>query len=48
MIKTYFKTEFANRIFKQKYAQGTSDTWGALAERVVEDVCGTRHGTERT
>ena len=39
-----FKTEFAERIFQQKYAQGKEDTWDALAERVVEDVCGTRWG----
>ncbi len=37
-----FKTEFATRIF-QKYQQG--DSWPALAERVVEDVCGSRWGT---
>ena len=40
-----FKTSFAENIFRSKYAQGTSDTWDALAERVVEDVCGTRWGT---
>ena len=40
-----FKNTFANNIFRQKYAQGPSDTWDALAERVVEDVCGTRWGT---
>ena len=42
-----FKTSFAERIFKQKYAQGPNDSWDALAERLVEDVCGTRWGTER-
>ena len=46
MIKERFKTSFAKRIFHQKYAQGPEDTWDALAERVVEDVCGTRWGTE--
>ena len=45
MIVNRFKTEFANAIFRQKYAQGPNDTWDALAERVVEDVCGTRSGT---
>lgn len=40
-----FKTEFARRIFETKYAQGTEDTWGALAGRLVEDVCGSRWGT---
>ena len=42
-----FKTSFAERIFRQKYAQGPEDTWDALAERLVEDVCGTRFGTDR-
>lgn len=42
-----FKTGFAERIFRQKYAQGPNDTWDALAERVVEDVCGSRWGTEQ-
>jgi ribonucleoside-diphosphate reductase alpha chain len=40
-----FKTSFANTIFRAKYAQGPNDTWDALAERIVEDVCGTRWGT---
>ena len=40
-----FKTGFAANIFKQKYAQGPNDTWDALAERLVEDVCGTRWGS---
>lgn len=42
-----FKTDFAERIFRQKYAQGPNDTWDALAERLVEDVCGTRNGKDR-
>lgn len=41
-----FKTNIAKNIFKQKYSQGPNDTWDALAERVVEDVCGTRWGTD--
>jgi ribonucleoside-diphosphate reductase alpha chain len=41
-----FKTEFAEKIFRNKYAQGTNDTWDDLAERLVEDVCGTRWGTQ--
>lgn len=45
MNKGPFKTEFALKIFENKYAQGESDTWQALAERLVEDVCGTRWGT---
>jgi ribonucleoside-diphosphate reductase alpha chain len=36
-----FKTDFAERIFYNKYSQGSSDTWDALAERLVDDVCGT-------
>ena len=46
MIVNRFKTQFAQNIFKQKYAQGPDDTWDALADRLVEDVCGTRWGTE--
>lgn len=45
MIVNRFKTEFADRIFRQKYAQGPGDSWDALADRVVEDVCGSRWGT---
>lgn len=40
-----FKTQFAEQIFRTKYAQGPNDTWDALADRVVEDVCGSRGGT---
>jgi ribonucleoside-diphosphate reductase alpha chain len=42
-----FKTPFAERIFKLKYARDSGDTWDALSERLVDDVCGTRGGTER-
>jgi len=42
-----FKSSFAERIFRNKYAQGSNDTWDALAERLVDDVCGTRQGTDR-
>jgi ribonucleoside-diphosphate reductase alpha chain len=45
LTQKYFKTEFAERTFYNKYAQGKQDTWGALAERLVEDVCGSRWGT---
>lgn len=41
-----FKTTFAYNIFRTKYAQGPGDTWDALADRLVEDVCGTRWGTQ--
>jgi len=40
-----FKTSFAERIFRSKYAQGPSDTWDALADRLVDDVCGIRNGS---
>ena len=32
-------------MFRYKYAQGPSDSWPLLCERLVEDVCGTRWGT---
>jgi ribonucleoside-diphosphate reductase alpha chain len=47
MIINRFKNTFAENIFKQKYAQGPTDTWDALAERLIEDVCGTRWGKDR-
>ena len=40
-----FKNNFAETIFRQKYAQGPNDSWDALVDRLVEDVCGTRWGT---
>ena len=40
-----FKTTFSENIFRQKYAQGPNDTWDALADRLVDDVCGSRGGT---
>lgn len=40
-----FKTEFGRNVFYQKYAQGINDTWPLLAQRMVDDVCGTRNGT---
>ncbi len=43
---TAFKTQFAEHIFQAKYAQGQHDTWEALSKRVVEDVCGSRWGTD--
>jgi len=38
--KSYFNNSFSETIFRTKYAQGPDDTWGALAERVVDHVCG--------
>ena len=46
-MQSSFKTSFAEDIFRLKYAQGPEDTWDALSERLVEDVCGTRYGTDR-
>lgn len=40
-----FKNEFSEEIFRRKYAQGPNDSWDALADRLVEDVCGSRWGT---
>lgn len=34
-----FKTTFAENIFRNKYALDKNDTWEALSERVVKDVC---------
>lgn len=48
MEKKQFKNSFAENIFRIKYAQGPSDDWYALSERLVEDVCGTRWGTDRS
>lgn len=42
-----FKNSFSENIFRFKYAQGPDDTWDALADRLVEDVCGTRNGADR-
>jgi ribonucleoside-diphosphate reductase alpha chain len=45
LIIERFKTPFAETIFRSKYAQGPNDSWDALAERLVDDVCGSRRGT---
>jgi len=42
-----FKNSFSENIFRNKYAQGVNDTWDALAERLVEDVCGSRWGKDK-
>jgi len=46
MIHERFKTSFSENIFRLKYAQGANDSWDACAERIVEDVCGTRWGKQ--
>ena len=43
--KSRFRNSFGENIFRFKYAQGPGDTWDKLADRLVEDVCGTRWGT---
>lgn len=40
-----FRNSFGENVFRFKYAQGPADTWSKLADRLVEDVCGTREGT---
>lgn len=45
MTKSRFKNSFAEDTFRNKYAQGPADTWDCLADRLVEDVCGTRGAT---
>jgi ribonucleoside-diphosphate reductase alpha chain len=44
-MSSEFKTAFGENIFRFKYAQGPGDTWAKLADRLVEDVCGSRQGT---
>ena len=45
MLINRFKTTFSENIFRQKYSHGPNDTWDELAERLVDDVCGSRGGT---
>jgi len=44
--KDFFRTDLGRNVFYNKYAHGPSDTWGNLAIRVVDDVCGTMQGTQ--
>lgn len=46
MQKSEFRSQLGENVFRFKYAQGPSDTWDQCAERIVEDVCGTRWGTQ--
>jgi ribonucleoside-diphosphate reductase alpha chain len=48
MVKNRFKNSFAENVFNCKYRQGPEDSWDQLADRVVEDVCGSRWGTTHT
>lgn len=43
-----FRNSFGENIFRFKYAQGPGDTWGKLADRLIEDVCGSRWGTQQS
>lgn len=45
MNNSRFKNAFSEHIFDAKYKQGPGDTWDKLADRLVEDVCGSRGGT---
>lgn len=45
MINKRFRSDLGENIFRLKYAQGTNDTWDACADRIVDDVCGTRGGS---
>ena len=35
-----FRTNLGRNIFYQKYAHNGGDTWSALSDRLIEDVCG--------
>lgn len=42
MQQSKFRSQLGENVFRFKYAQGPNDTWDALADRLVEDVCGAR------
>lgn len=46
LSKSEFRSVLGENVFRFKYAQGPADTWAQVAERLVEDVCGTRWGTQ--
>ena len=41
-----FKTEFGERIFREKYASNQYETWSDKAHAIVNSVCGNADGTE--
>jgi len=43
--KQQFRNSLAENVFRHKYAISPSETWDNCAERIVEDVLGTRWGT---
>lgn len=45
MQKSEFRSQLGENVFRFKYAQGPADTWAQVADRIVEDVCGSRWGT---
>lgn len=47
MQKSEFRSQLGENVFRFKYAQNPDDTWAQCAERIVEDVCGTRWGTQQ-
>jgi ribonucleoside-diphosphate reductase alpha chain len=42
--KKRFRTELAVNIFRQKYSQGTNDSWDNLVERMIDQICGAKYG----
>jgi ribonucleoside-diphosphate reductase alpha chain len=47
MKMSEFRSKLGENVFRFKYAQGPADTWQMCAERIVDDVCGTRSGRDR-
>lgn len=45
-MQSKFRSQLGENVFRFKYAQGPADTWHQLAERLVEDVCGSRSSSE--
>jgi len=46
MVKTQFRTEFAEAIFNQKYKHESAETWDELSRTLIEDVCRNYLSTE--
>tara|TARA_B100001079_G_scaffold270376_1_gene284588 strand:- start:182 stop:1843 length:1662 start_codon:yes stop_codon:yes gene_type:complete len=46
-MKKEFKNSFAENIFKQKYALHQNENWHQRCLTIIDDVCGTREGTQR-
>jgi len=40
------RTAWGETIYRQKYAPNELEKWGDRASIIVDDVCGTRGGTE--